>query len=586
MEDTGSQNAVDQIALLDQHELRQNQSQDIESSIDELPENKNQQLEGSHKSTAIPDGITYNEALVLAGGFGFFQYLACTTLIMIYMSTGYIFYSLAYLELFPDYRCKDGKLPCDRNSACAHDGRLIEIDWTSPRSLHNWIEKLDIECVESYRIGLLGSMYFAGWTISCLIVPRLADLYGRKWPIICCSCISFVLILGLILSNNLNLSIALFFFLGMCQTGKISTVYVMMLELIPQFSTTILGTIVQLLDGATLIWSSIYFRYISKDWLWFQVFGLCTCGVACVLQFFLPESPKYQYSKRNYNQARKGLAYIAKINRIKNYEDPTFDTEIDQLNMLKESVKLAEQSLSQKRNSQQSLKRQSTLQNQQQDQTNASPERHSSQELQQKLIERNDQSIIGGAAVDDGKIKTLLSNKRHLSNFLIILVFWIVSSFDYYLISFQMKYINGDIFINTIVSSVSEVIAYILSGAFYMYIGFRISFLVSFIIAIIGSLFYVIFKNTASNALISVMILGSKFGISASFNLVYLANSLFPPLYASTVMGLCNMFARVASMIAPQIAEVEGPVPMILFCIFAGVAAVLSLFIRPGKDQK
>jgi len=100
------------------------------------------------------------------------------------------------------------------------------------------------------------------------------------------------------------------------------------------------------------------------------------------------------------------------------------------------------------------------------------------------------------------------------------------------------------------VSSVSEVTAYIISGALYEPIGTKVSFVSSFSIAIVGSVFYIAFGETAKN-LVPVMVLGSKFGVSAAFNLVYLANTLFPPIYASTTMGFFNAFARLASMLAP-----------------------------------
>jgi MFS family permease len=29
-------------------------------------------------------------------------------------------------------------------------------------------------------IGLLGSMYFAGWALACLFFSRIPDIYGRK----------------------------------------------------------------------------------------------------------------------------------------------------------------------------------------------------------------------------------------------------------------------------------------------------------------------------------------------------------------------------------------------------------------------
>jgi MFS-type transporter involved in bile tolerance (Atg22 family) len=113
-----------------------------------------------------------------------------------------------------------------------------------------------------------------------------------------------------------------------------------------------------------------------------------------------------------------------------------------------------------------------------------------------------------------------------------------------------MKYIDGDMYTNTMVSCVSEVIAYIVSGALYSTIGTKISFIGSFTLAIIGSVLYIILGDT-HKTLIPVMVLGAKFGISGAFNVVYLANTLFPPIYAATTFGIFNIFARLASMLAP-----------------------------------
>lgn len=147
-------------------------------------------------------------------------------------------------------------------------------------------------------------------------------------------------------------------------------------------------------------------------------------------------------------------------------------------------------------------------------------------------------------------IKDLYYDKVLFRNLLVCLFLWVAASFDYFLINFQLKYIEGDIYVNTIVSSVSEILAYLISGALYEIIGPKISFVASFIIAIIGSVFYIIFGETYKS-LIPLMILSAKFGISGAFNGVYLANGLFPAAYASTTFGICNFFARLASMLAP-----------------------------------
>lgn len=179
-------------------------------------------------------------------------------------------------------------------------------------------------------------------------------------------------------------------------------------------------------------------------------------------------------------------------------------------------------------------------------------------------------------------MKDLFSDRDYRINLLVLTFLWIAASFDYFLINFQMKYIEGDMYINTIVSCTSEVVAYIVSGALYKVIGTKVSFFGFFTLAIVGSVFYIIFGE-AHKTLIPVMVLGAKFGISGAFNLVYLANTLFPPIYASTTFGIFNIFARLASMLAPQFAEFPKPLPMTIFCIMAGAALVVSIFLRTPK---
>ena len=56
-------------------------------------------------------------------------------------------------------------------------------------------------------------------------------------------------------------------------------------------------------------------------------------------------------------------------------------------------------------------------------------------------------------------------------NLVLMVILWSVSSLDYYLITFFMKYIPGNLFVNTSVSTTSELIAYIFSGFVYNAVG-------------------------------------------------------------------------------------------------------------------
>ena len=52
---------------------------------------------------------------------------------------------------------------------------------------------------------------------------------------------------------------------------------------------------------------------------------------------------------------------------------------------------------------------------------------------------------------------------------------------------------------------------------------------------------------------------------------------MFPTLFAATAMGLCNFFARVATIFAPLVAEIPGRTAMCAFTVMSTVACILSL---------
>ena len=167
----------------------------------------------------------------------------------------------------------------------------------------------------------------------------------------------------------------------------------------------------------------------------------------------------------------------------------------------------------------------------------------------------------------------------------IMMFMWIGSSFDYFLINFQLKYIKGDFFLNNLVTSATEIPALILGGISYQKLGIKFTLFTCFAISIVGGLCLSIWQNEVD--VIPFMILGARFGVTATFSICYLANSqIFPTIYAGTVFGVCNLCAKISTIIAPELAEVDPPIPMICFCIIAGIAAALSLFIIPGKGHE
>jgi len=86
------------------------------------------------------------------------------------------------------------------------------VDYSSKYSLHNWVEQLDLVCVSGEKIGLIGSMFFAGWSSTVLFIPFASDKIGRRWIFLFSMILVAILMAGLLFSTSIDLTIALMFF--------------------------------------------------------------------------------------------------------------------------------------------------------------------------------------------------------------------------------------------------------------------------------------------------------------------------------------------------------------------------------------
>jgi MFS family permease len=88
-------------------------------------------------------------------------------------------------------------------------------------SLSNWVQRMNLFCEPPYRIGLMGSMFFAGNTCVGFFVSRAGDIYGRKWPTRISSLLSIPIQAAIIFQHNFTFRIILFFLQGMCAPGRL-----------------------------------------------------------------------------------------------------------------------------------------------------------------------------------------------------------------------------------------------------------------------------------------------------------------------------------------------------------------------------
>lgn len=109
------------------------------------------------------------------------------------------------------------------------------------------------------------------------------------------------------MSTNLKWTIFLFFIFGACCAGRYSTAYVYLIEMVPSRHQNIAGSFSLFADAAVFVVVPLYFMLVSKDWIPLQLFAIAATLATLIATLFIPESPKFLYSKNRFHEARKAL---------------------------------------------------------------------------------------------------------------------------------------------------------------------------------------------------------------------------------------------------------------------------------------
>lgn len=285
----------------------------------------------------------------------------------------------------------------------------------------------------------------------------------------------------------------------------------------------------------------VYFWKISKDWHWLELYACASGILSMVGVYFFPESPKYLVSLRKYDEARLAINTIARINNITKVFDCQFDREVEERRT--EGSMMIETNIS-------------------------------ASVLSSTKAAANEEKQL------DGSLKDLLKIRRHSINLILMVFFWIASSFGFFLVNYTIKNIGGDFFMNSLVSACAAVPTTAVGGFLYYRLGVKVVFHIFFSIAVVGSVGLVFFSETQPG-LVPIMVAFAKGGTQAGLETCYLANSfLFPAIFAGTAFGMCNAGAKITTIVAPILAEFKPPLPMIVVSIVTSLGAVLPIFIK------
>jgi len=163
---------------------------------------------------------------------------------------------------------------------------------------------------------------------------------------------------------------------------------------------------------------------------------------------------------------------------------------------------------------------------------------------------------------------------------------WLTTSFNFYLIQYLLTSFE-QVYITTIYSSISDMVGYVSAAFIFTCLGVKKTQLLGFSIASLGGLAIMIFGLSHQDYwYFPLMVLFAKYGVALSLGVNYLSNAyLFPTLFAATAFGLCNTVARLFSALSPIFAQMDEPLPMMLFTGSSMITLTLVFCLQVPKSS-
>ena len=250
-------------------------------------------------------------------GIGKFHKLLIFSLISCSFLTCIISLSFSYMTKQPQFLCKENteenftKCNFDEEKFCNKKKYpLFEYIKDKSNSLDNWSYSFDLYCSNKRYIVFIGSGFFIGAIFGCIFITPLPDKYGRKIVLQICLSISCILHFLILTSfNPFLLSLVCII------SGFFSAIYgtfsLYVAEYIPKENSAMAMSFIDAIYPCMGFLEGLYFLFINNWRVLFLFTTILHIFATYFILKYLPESPKWLYSKGKTNEFLEIMKYIA-----------------------------------------------------------------------------------------------------------------------------------------------------------------------------------------------------------------------------------------------------------------------------------
>lgn len=172
-------------------------------------------------------------------------------------------------------------------------------------------------CEPDWKAGLLGTTLYLSWCVSLLIVPRLADKFGRKFLFQTSRAIETCVYLAILLVRDYWAMFAMMIMLGLCAAGRVNVGTVYVTEWFPRKNQTVLHMIFAGEVALGYIGFALYFWFWGNNAHAVSTMAYVLSVITFMTTFFVPDSPRLLAAKGRTQEFQAALNRMAWFNRRK-----------------------------------------------------------------------------------------------------------------------------------------------------------------------------------------------------------------------------------------------------------------------------
>ena len=184
---------------------------------------------------------------------------------------------------------------------------------------------MDLVCIEDFKIGLFGSLFFMGLWLSSAFLVRLADIIGRRIVVLIGLIGMIIWSILIFFVNLLTIVYLITLITGMFHALRLFPGYILSMELMLPSYRKSFHTTIQIIDKIDAIFIPIFVYFVgnAKDVI-YLIIGFWS--ISAFMVYITPDSPEYLYANGKWKQLHTAFQYICRFEstRWKNFK---FDKE-------------------------------------------------------------------------------------------------------------------------------------------------------------------------------------------------------------------------------------------------------------------